>query len=68
MSEPTTVRTLETGDPRVDDALRGLADLDGVPVDEHAERLSAAHGVLQEVLRTPADPVADARFAVPRPR
>jgi len=68
MSEPTTIRTSETGDPRVDDALRGVDDLDGVPVDEHAERLSAAHGVLQEVLRTPADPVADARSVVPRPR
>jgi hypothetical protein len=55
VSEPGRAGVPETGDPRVDDALRGVADLEGVPVDEHAERLSAAHGALQEVLRTPVD-------------
>ena len=58
MSEPAHDDAPETGDPRVDEALRGVADLDGVPVDEHAERLSAAHGALQEVLRTPVDQAA----------
>ena len=38
-------------------------DLDAVPVDEHAERLTAAHGALQEVLRTPVDPDAGASSA-----
>jgi hypothetical protein len=60
----------ETGDRRVDDALHGVDDLDDVPVDEHANRLSAAHGVLQEVLRTPVDEPTDVRpsFApTPRP-
>jgi hypothetical protein len=45
-----------TGDPRVDEALGGVADLDEHPVDEHAERLAAAHGALQEVLRSPSAP------------
>ncbi|SER25684.1 hypothetical protein [Microlunatus flavus] len=46
----------ETGDARVDAALGGVAGLDDVDVDEHAERLGAAHAALQEVLRQPADP------------
>ncbi|GAB2594580.1 hypothetical protein [Microlunatus antarcticus] len=45
----------QTGDRRVDEALRGVDGLDDVPVDEHAERLSTAHSALQEVLRTPVD-------------
>ncbi len=45
-----------TGDDRVDEALRGVEGLDEVPVDEHAERLAAAHTALQEVLRQPVDP------------
>lgn len=59
MSEPAA-RAPETGDPRVDAALRGVDDLSGVPVDEHAERLSTAHSALQEVLRQPADAVPGA--------
>lgn len=55
MSEPVVDRGPETGDARVDAALRGVDDLSEAPVDEHAERLSAAHSALQEVLRTPAD-------------
>ena len=56
MSESGRAVAPETGDPRVDEALHGVDDLDAVPVDEHAERLSAAHGALQEVLRTPVEP------------
>lgn len=44
------------GEPRVDEALQGVAGLDDVPVDEHADRLTAAHGALQEVLRQPSEP------------
>lgn len=55
MSELAAGRAPETGDRRVDEALRGVDDLDAAPVDEHAERLSAAHSALQEVLRTPSD-------------
>jgi len=62
----------ETGDPRVDEALRGVDDLAETPVDQHAERLSAAHSTLQEVLRTPVEPTADVRspstpLSTPRP-
>ena len=53
----------ETGDPRVDAALRGVDGLSAVPVDEHAERLSNAHSALQEVLRTPEAPPEPARPA-----
>lgn len=58
MSGPDEGRAPGTGDPRVDEALRSVDDLDAVPVDEHADRLSAAHSALQEVLRAPADPAA----------
>jgi hypothetical protein len=61
MSGPAPQPTPETGDPRVDDALRSLDDLSGVPVDEHAERLSGAHQTLQEVLRQPEDRPSDPR-------
>jgi hypothetical protein len=68
MSELTTSRTPETGDPRVDEALRSVDALGESPVDEHAERLSAAHSALQEVLRTPADPASAGRPSpAPRP-
>ena len=68
MSEPVVGRAPETGDPRVDDALRGVDDLHGAPVDEHAERLSTAHTALQEVLRTPVDQGPPARpQPAPRP-
>ncbi len=45
-----------TGEPRVDRALADLGDLDETPVDEHVDRLTAAHTALQEVLRQPVDP------------
>ena len=56
MSGPVVGRAPETGDARVDQALRAVDDLHEAPVDEQAERLSTAHGALQEVLRTPVDP------------
>jgi hypothetical protein len=65
VSEP--VPPLETGDARVDEALRGVADLDDVPVDEHAERLAAAHTALQEVLREPLEPRPASGPPAPRP-
>jgi hypothetical protein len=68
MTEPVHAPRPETGDARVDDALRGVDGLEDTPVDEHAERLSAAHSALQEVLRTPVEPTADVRSpATPRP-
>ena len=67
MTEPTVGRAPETGDARVDDALRGVDDLHDAPVDEHAERLSTAHGALQEVLRQPIEQVSGPRPPGPRP-
>lgn len=52
----TVPETPTTHDPRVDEALGSVADLDDRPVDEHAERLGAAHAALQEVLRSPSAP------------
>ena len=43
----------ETGDARVDEALRGVEDLDALPVDQHADQLGAAHAALQDVLHEP---------------
>jgi len=40
----------ETGDERVDEALRRVADLSGVDVSEHPAVLEAAHDVLRETL------------------
>jgi hypothetical protein len=68
VSEPSVGRAPETGEPRVDAALRGVDDLADAPVDEHAERLSTAHNALQEVLRTPGHPGPGTPSSVgPRP-
>jgi hypothetical protein len=40
----------ETGNPAVDDALRGLADLASAPLSEHHDRLAKAQEMLQEAL------------------
>ena len=39
-----------TGDPRVDAAVRDLAELDGAPVAEHPAVFERIHGQLVEVL------------------
>jgi hypothetical protein len=39
-----------TGDPRVDDALRGLSRLADLPVTEHPQVYESIHGALAEVL------------------
>lgn len=46
----TTPSRPDTGDPAVDHALRGLADLDSAPLAEHHDRLAKVHEVLQEAL------------------
>lgn len=40
----------QTGDPTVDDALLGLADLASTPLEEHHDRLAEVHAALQEAL------------------
>lgn len=51
-----------TGEPRVDAALRGLGELDELPVSEHPGVYEGIHGQLVEVLGElrsgPADPAA----------
>ena len=48
-SDPAPSRP-DTGDPAVDHALRGLADLASAPLAEHHDRLARVHEVLQEAL------------------
>ena len=46
----------DTGQPPVDDALRGLADLSSAHLAEHHDRLAKVHEALQEALdRTDSD-------------
>lgn len=40
----------QTGDPAVDDAIGGLADLASAPLTEHHDRLARAQERLQEAL------------------
>jgi hypothetical protein len=42
----------ESGDGRVDQALARLADLDGLPIDEHPAVFEAVHGGLTAALGT----------------
>ena len=48
-ADPTPSRS-DTGDPAVDHALRGLAELDTAPLAEYHDRLAKVHEVLQEAL------------------
>jgi hypothetical protein len=47
------ISPLQTGNPAVDDALAGLADLASAPVADHHDRLAQAHAVLHEALDPP---------------
>jgi hypothetical protein len=48
-----------TGDPVIDDALRGLRDLPSTPLAEHSDRLAQAHEALQAALeRSGNEPVS----------
>ena len=50
--EPTSAPP-QTGNPAIDDALLGLADLPSAPVEEHHDRLAHVHAALQEALDRP---------------
>jgi len=43
-----------TGNPRLDAAMREVADLSGVDVSEHAARFEAVHDVMRDILNDPA--------------
>ena len=50
----------QTGHAAIDDALRGLADLDSAPLADHHDRLVKAHEVLDEALHRPDNQTDDA--------
>jgi hypothetical protein len=49
----------QTGNPAVDHALAGLADLASAPVADHHDRLAQAHAVLHEALDPPGEDQSD---------
>ncbi|HVD19096.1 MAG TPA: hypothetical protein VNC63_10480 [Propionibacteriaceae bacterium] len=53
------ISPLQTGNPAVDDALAGLADLASAPVADHHDRLAQAHAVLHEALDPPDEDQSD---------
>jgi hypothetical protein len=53
------ISPLQTGNPAIDDALAGLADLASAPVADHHDRLAQAHAVLHEALDPPDEDQSD---------
>ena len=53
------ISPLQTGNPAVDDALAGLADLASAPVADHHDRLAQAHAVLHEAFDPPDEDQSD---------
>jgi hypothetical protein len=49
-SERTRVTLIPTGDPRVDQAIAGLSDLDQIDLDDRPAVLEAVHDRLREIL------------------
>ena len=49
-SERTRVTLIPTGDPRVDQAIAGLADLDEIDLDDRPAVLEEVHDRLREIL------------------
>jgi hypothetical protein len=49
-SERTRVTLIPTGDPRVDQAIAGLSDLDEIDLDERPAVLETVHDRLREIL------------------
>ena len=49
-SERTRVTLIPTGDPRVDEAIAGLSDLDQIDLDERPAVLEEVHDRLREIL------------------
>jgi hypothetical protein len=51
VTEPNEVSILPlTGNAKIDDALRGLADLASAPLTDHHDRLAKAHEAMHEAL------------------
>jgi len=49
-SEPVRVTLVPTGDPRVDEAIAGLSDLDQTNLDDRPAVLEEVHDRLREIL------------------
>lgn len=49
-SERTRLTLVPTGDPRVDQAIAGLSDLDQIDLDDRPTVLEAVHDRLREIL------------------
>jgi hypothetical protein len=71
-SERTRVTLIPTGDPRVDQAIAGLSDLDQIDLDDRPAVLEEVHDRLREILgelgdagRGPADAARLAGLARP---
>jgi hypothetical protein len=72
-SERTRVTLIPTGDPRVDQAIAGLSDLDEIDLDDRPAVLEEVHDRLREILGElgdagrpgPADAARPAGFARP---
>ena len=58
----------DTGNPVIDEALRGLADLTDVPVGQHHDRLQRVQDILQEVLESSRDGGRAGAPGIPGPR
>jgi len=77
-AERTRVTLIPTGDPRVDEAVAGLADLDQIDLDDRPAVLEEVHDRLREILGELGDAgrrgeqgelgaVGNARPSVPAP-
>ena len=64
-SERTRVTLIPTGDPRVDQAIAGLSDLDQIDLDDRPAVLEAVHDRLREILGELGDAARPAGLARP---
>jgi hypothetical protein len=55
LEEPETGEPTRTGVPAVDQVLRDVDDLDGVPLEEHLGRFERAHETLRSALDAEPD-------------
>ncbi len=59
-----TEQAPQTGHPSIDEACRQVADLSGVPLSEHTDRLTRAHEQVSAALQNvPLVPLPDPRPA-----
>ena len=64
-SERTRVTLIPTGDPRVDQAIAGLSDLDQIDLDDRPAVLQKVHDRLREILGELGTPGAPGTSGAP---